>query len=233
MSGGQAAVRPRRAPGALFSAGSIIVLTTLAVFAALPNDLAFSAWLTSYTPKGSAARKALAAPRRLLTTGVEFAVLGAGVLLLAPRAQRWPRVAAYVATIAACTALVQGLKFVFGRARPAAAGAGDFTWWGYPGGLDAFPSGHAMHAFLFAALAGLYLPWTRWVLFPLAALAALSRVATRDHFLADLIAGAGLAVLGAALAVALFGRAAFTLGPRGGWRTPAESAPTTARGGMA
>ena len=61
-----------------------------------------------------------------------------------------------------------------------------------------FPSGHTMHAVLFAILFSAHVPIMIWLMAPFAALVAVSRVVLGLHYPSDVVAGAGL---GAALAV--------------------------------
>ncbi len=182
----------------------------------------FDAWLQAQAPKGSTLRIALKAAYLLFDIPTFFAV--GAVLLLHENRKRM--LLAYLATIATWLPALHLLKFVFGRGRPeAAAFAGQFTWFGNPKlDLDAFPSGHAAQAFLIAGLVGLYLPWSRWLLFPLAAMVALSRIATRMHFLSDTVAAIGLSLGFVWLAVAVWGRDTF---PRAPWKRAAPD-PTDA-----
>lgn len=85
--------------------------------------------------------------------------------------------------------LVAGLQNLTGRARPWQAHAGDFGRGG-----SSFPSAHAAHAFAWAGvLWGSYPEFkARWVFPVLASGVALSRVKERQHFFADVAAGAGI-----------------------------------------
>jgi undecaprenyl-diphosphatase len=60
-----------------------------------------------------------------------------------------------------------------------------------------FPSGHTLHAVSFAWQASVHFPELAWVLLPLAALIAASRVVLGLHYPSDVLAGAAI---GAALA---------------------------------
>jgi undecaprenyl-diphosphatase len=62
-----------------------------------------------------------------------------------------------------------------------------------------FPSGHTLHAVSFTWQVGAHFPELLWVLLPLAAMIAASRVVLGLHYPSDVLAGAGL---GAALATA-------------------------------
>jgi membrane-associated phospholipid phosphatase len=62
---------------------------------------------------------------------------------------------------------------------------------------NSFPSGHTASAFTLAVVLSYLLPYKNspWVLIPLAALTAFSRVYLAQHFIEDIIAGALLAVI--------------------------------------
>jgi membrane-associated phospholipid phosphatase len=81
---------------------------------------------------------------------------------------------------------VNGSKSLFGRARPNRPNAGEWR-----GGGDSFPSSHAAHAFLIAAVldATLDRPEWRWVLYPLASGVALARIHEGVHYPTDVVAG--------------------------------------------
>jgi membrane-associated phospholipid phosphatase len=62
---------------------------------------------------------------------------------------------------------------------------------------NSFPSGHTASAFTLAVVLSYLLPYkySHWILIPLAALTAFSRVYLAQHFMEDIIAGALLAVI--------------------------------------
>lgn len=67
-----------------------------------------------------------------------------------------------------------------------------------------FPSGHTLHAVIFAAIATAHAPWLGWVVWPFTALVATSRLVLGLHYPTDVIAGAaiGSAMAWAGLAAA-------------------------------
>jgi undecaprenyl-diphosphatase len=67
-----------------------------------------------------------------------------------------------------------------------------------------FPSGHTLHAIAFALLLSAYYPALEWVLWPFAALVALSRVVLGLHYPSDVIAGAAIGWVMARSVLVLF-----------------------------
>ena len=55
-----------------------------------------------------------------------------------------------------------------------------------------FPSGHATAAFALAGVLVFFVPRSRWIVLPIAALCAFSRIAAGAHFYSDVLAGAVL-----------------------------------------
>lgn len=112
--------------------------------------------------------------------------------------------------------LVTGLQRLAGRARPGDLDAGEFRRGG-----SSFPSAHAGHAFAWAGVLYEAFPgWRgRWLFPALAGTVALSRVADREHFPTDVVAGGVIGwTVGAGLERAHrpSGKALLTLAPTPG-----------------
>ncbi|OZI46160.1 acid phosphatase [Bordetella genomosp. 5] len=94
------------------------------------------------------------------------------------------------------------LKRIVARARPEELlddkfyGRGDL-FAGEP--FDSFPSSHTQAAFAVAAVVAIVAPRWRWPVFAVASLVAASRVVNRDHYLSDVVGGAMIAIVCAAL----------------------------------
>lgn len=67
-----------------------------------------------------------------------------------------------------------------------------------------FPSGHTMHAVLFAILYSAHVPIIAWIMAPFAVLVAMSRVVLGLHYPSDVVAGAALGALLACCSLAVF-----------------------------
>lgn len=69
-----------------------------------------------------------------------------------------------------------------------------------------FPSGHTLHAVIFAMIVTAHAPWLGWIVWPFTALVAASRLVLGLHYPTDVIAGAaigsGMAWAGLAAAAA-------------------------------
>jgi membrane-associated phospholipid phosphatase len=134
--------------------------------------------------------------------GDRLAVALIAVLMILAAGYRRRRLApAVLVGLISGSVLVDGLKYLTGRARP-----GDLHSLGVESGFygpgydgNSCPSGHATVAFMLAALAGAYFPRTRTVAYTLAAFVGLGRIALDRHFLSDVVAGATLGYLGACL----------------------------------
>jgi lipid A 4'-phosphatase len=102
------------------------------------------------------------------------------------------------AAIAVSGLVVDLLKVAVGRSRPKllfAAGDYNFSWLGWRADHWSFPSGHAATAA--ALMTALWCLWPRplWLYVAGAALIAIARVVTGQHYLSDVVAGAVIAVL--------------------------------------
>lgn len=98
--------------------------------------------------------------------------------------------------------LVQGLKYIFGSARPLEILPGDaFSVVGVPLRTGGFPSGHAATAFMLAGILALHFrrPWVRIGLISAAVVVAASRIAVGVHWPTDALAGGAIGWLSAGL----------------------------------
>jgi len=144
---------------------------------------------------------ARALPRRIfqiasrLGNGVIWYVLILALPLLYGAAALKPAIAMAL-TGALGVAIYTGLKRLFVRERPFITHAA-IDQAAAPLDRYSFPSGHTLHAVSFAWQASAHFPELAWVLVPLAALIAGSRVVLGLHYPSDVLAGA---VIGAALA---------------------------------
>ena len=93
------------------------------------------------------------------------------------------------------------LKRAIGRARPmewTAESPLAFTPWNWSAyTYQSFPSGHSTTAFAFALSIAFLWPRSLWPMLVVAALIAVSRVVTGQHYITDITAGAVLGILGA------------------------------------
>ena len=140
----------------------------------------------------------------LVLSALAFAFLrwGGELRRLKPWAARM-RDAAYIPgfiflSVGAAGLLVDALKILIGRTRPKllfADGTYDVTWFGLRADHWSFPSGHAATAA--ALMAALWCLWPRplWLYIAGAALVAVSRVITGQHYLSDVVAGAAIGVI--------------------------------------
>ncbi len=104
-------------------------------------------------------------------------------------------------TFAYSSLAIQALKYLFKAPRPVKFFENLTpirTIEGYPvHEWNSFPSGHTASAFTLAVVLSYLLPHRQrhWIIIPLAALTAFSRVYLAQHFMEDIIAGSIIAVL--------------------------------------
>ena len=94
------------------------------------------------------------------------------------------------------------VKALVGRARPYlfdSEGPFGFDPFVFQSSYASWPSGHTTTAFAFAVAIVLLMPRLKYILLPLAILAAYSRMAVDAHYLADVIMGTTIGVIGTIL----------------------------------
>lgn len=203
-------------------AGWILAVWIVVTAVVIPFDGRLAKWVAHAFEVAELRGPFLDALTYLMTRSI-FIIIAA-VLLLHPR--RGKLLIGFGSAAVMCAAMVHILKFVFGRARPELGfGPYHFTWFGDPRlSFDSFPSGHAASCMLAIALLAMYLPAAAWLVTPAAILVGLERVAVQRHFLSDVIAGAGIALLAVHLSVHLFGPGCFgRLDLRRTFRLPSRS----------
>ena len=92
------------------------------------------------------------------------------------------------------------MKWIAGRHRPVDLinpGYYGFDYFGNIYELTSFPSGHTQTAFTLATALAILFPRWRIPLFVIAVAVGLSRVILVSHYLSDVIAGAGIGIIGA------------------------------------
>jgi undecaprenyl-diphosphatase len=104
-------------------------------------------------------------------------------------------------TALAGLAIYKVTKVLSGRERPYVFHADQVACAMPPLDRYSFPSGHTLHAVCFTVILCGYFPQMLWVLLPVTALIALSRMILGLHYPSDVLAGAAI---GAALALASF-----------------------------
>ena len=116
-------------------------------------------------------------------------------LLVVDGAQAWWVVARMSMSTLVGMLVYRSIKRRLARPRPCASDFGVVAWTG-PLDLYAFPSGHTLHAVALSVILVRAYPPMVWLLAPLAALIAVSRIVLGLHYPSDVVAGAAV---GAAL----------------------------------
>ena len=130
------------------------------------------------------------------TGGTILALL---VIILAGRRWWWHMGRSVVAGLVIQTTVVEVLKPLTGRPRPAQCD-GLSIFYGPAGSeFHSFPSGHAAFAFMLATVAAAYFPRWRWPAYAGAGVIALSRVLLDRHFISDIMIGAFIGYIAAYL----------------------------------
>jgi membrane-associated phospholipid phosphatase len=105
---------------------------------------------------------------------------------------------AFLVSLTIASAILHSVKIVLGRRRPRdELEMGLYGWRPFYFDLqyDSFPSGHSLTIFCVAVVMAGALPALAWLWFAIAIYLALTRALLNSHFLSDICAGAGLAVL--------------------------------------
>ena len=177
----------------LFTRGDLVFGLAAVGFtaAAVPNDV----WLTSETDEAHSAGE-----RRLadLVSPLGNGALVFGALASAYAAGRLTQheglsasVTRIGASVVASGLATVAMKEGIGRARPVDSPNDNDDFRPF-GGDKSFPSGHATVAFAFASAVSheTHARWVPWVLYPMAAAVAWSRVHNDEHWTSDVVAGA-------------------------------------------
>ncbi len=151
----------------------------------------------------------------LANSTVVFALPAGGLILAAlnltgPAPKPWARDLLYFClTVCAAVAMVEIVKFIFGRYRPVLLfneNRFGFTWFTDIGSLNSFPSGHTTRIFAMCTALALLFRRLAIPLFALAALVGVCRVLALKHYPSDVLAGAYLGITVAAWAHAVWRR---------------------------
>ena len=185
----------------------IAILVTLIVFTALIFDPYLTLWHAGLSPVLVDLFEILTDLGKsdwiLISTGVYVLVslaFDASTLGSRFRARRAIRTAAagYVFVAVALSGLISvTVKYVLGRARPRHfddVGSWSFDFLSTEASWSSFPSGHATTAMALGVALGLLFPRLRTAFFCAGFWIAFSRLATRDHYPSDVVAGS---ILGA------------------------------------
>jgi undecaprenyl-diphosphatase len=170
---------------------------------ALPGLTSFDLWVCTRlagAARPQATLRFLRAVSRLGNGLFWYALMAALPLLYG--AEAWPVVGRMVMVGLVCLLLYRWIKAKTGRPRPYMRHAEIIQG---AAALDqySFPSGHTLHAVSFSILVVARFPELAWVLAPLSALIALSRIVLGLHYPSDVAAGALLGALLAGLGLYL------------------------------
>lgn len=114
---------------------------------------------------------------------------------------------AFIASLAAGSIVLHGLKLIIGRRRPRddmEMGLYGFVWFKFKLDYNSFPSGHALTIMCVAAIASCVWPHLALVFFAAALWLGLTRALLTAHFLSDVFIGAGIGLLAARETVLYF-----------------------------
>lgn len=115
--------------------------------------------------------------------------------------------AAFIACLAAGSAILHAMKLVVGRRRPRddmELGLYEFVWFKFKLDYNSFPSGHSLTIMCVATIASCVAPGLAVLWFALAAWLALTRAILTAHFLSDVFIGSGIGLLAARLTLLYF-----------------------------
>ena len=124
------------------------------------------------------------------------------VLLAAFGTEAVPAVAHMIVTGLACTLLYKRIKHRTVRPRPYEVHP-EIVMFAAPLDHFSFPSGHTLHAVAFTLVAVAYFPWLAWIAVPFTVLVAASRLTLGLHYPSDVMAGALIGAVIAAVSLAL------------------------------
>lgn len=116
-----------------------------------------------------------------------------------PLLKFWTNISlAYLASLAAGSAILHSIKLVLGRRRPRdelELNLYGFRSFQFDLQHDSFPSGHALTIFCVAVIASAAAPTLTLLWFTIALYLALTRVFLNSHFLSDVFIGAAIGIL--------------------------------------
>ncbi len=138
-----------------------------------------------------------------------YVFVGAILAAFPNRRRLW---AGFIVPVLASAAVIHGLKFIVGRARPRLdLGPATFKPLSLAADCDSFPSGSAAAAATISLLLAAYFPRGRWVFYVMAGLVGLERILHDWHFLSDVIAAYVIAALVVYACVRRLGRGYYRL----------------------